>query len=166
LLFGLFGSVLHTKFDSLCNQCLWPLTLWVRISLRRGVIDTTLCHKVCKWFAAGRWVFSLSGYSGCVHQENWHIGEIGVHNPRTSLIHLICNDGTIVRLNIHHKRESVRENRRGNEEWTVQSVRENRRGNEEWTVQSVRENWRGNAEWTVQNVRENRRGSEEWTVQR
>jgi hypothetical protein len=128
LLFGLFGSVLHTKFDSLCNQCLWPLTLWVRISLRRGVIDTTLCHKVCKWFAAGRWVFSLSGYSGCVHQENWHIGEIGVHNPRTSLIHLICNDGTIVRLNIHHKRESVRENRRGNEEWTVQSVRENRRG--------------------------------------
>jgi hypothetical protein len=29
------------------NQCLSQLTLWVRISLRRGVLDTTLCEKVC-----------------------------------------------------------------------------------------------------------------------
>ena len=29
----------------LCNQCLSPLTLWVRILLRRGVLDTTLCDK-------------------------------------------------------------------------------------------------------------------------
>jgi hypothetical protein len=26
-----------------------PLTLWVRISLRRGVLDTILCDKVCQW---------------------------------------------------------------------------------------------------------------------
>jgi hypothetical protein len=31
----------------LCNQCLSPLMLWVRISIRRGVLDTALCDKVC-----------------------------------------------------------------------------------------------------------------------
>ena len=29
------------------SQCLLQLTLWVRIPLRRGVLDTTLCEKVC-----------------------------------------------------------------------------------------------------------------------
>jgi len=33
----------------MCNQCLSPLKLWVRISRRRGVLDTTLCDKVCQW---------------------------------------------------------------------------------------------------------------------
>jgi hypothetical protein len=39
----------------LCNQCLSPLTLWVQIPLRRRVLDTTLCDKVCQSLAAGRW---------------------------------------------------------------------------------------------------------------
>jgi hypothetical protein len=39
----------------LCNQCLSTLTLWVRIPLRRGVVDTILCDKVCQWFATGWW---------------------------------------------------------------------------------------------------------------
>ena len=29
--------------------------LWVRITLGRGVLDTTLCDKVCQWLAIGRW---------------------------------------------------------------------------------------------------------------
>jgi hypothetical protein len=29
--------------------------LWARTPLRRGALDTTLCDKVCQWFAAGRW---------------------------------------------------------------------------------------------------------------
>jgi hypothetical protein len=37
----------------LCNQCLSPLMLWVRISIR--VRCTTLCDKVCQWLATGRW---------------------------------------------------------------------------------------------------------------
>ena len=41
------------KLDLLCNQCLSPLTLRVRIPHRRGVLDTTLCDKVCQWLAAG-----------------------------------------------------------------------------------------------------------------
>ena len=36
------------------NQCLSPLTIWVRIPLKRGVLDTTLCD-VCQWLATGRW---------------------------------------------------------------------------------------------------------------
>ena len=39
----------------LCNQCLSSLPLWVRIPLRRGVLDKTLCDKVCQWPATGRW---------------------------------------------------------------------------------------------------------------
>ena len=42
-------------YNYLCNQCLSPLTLWVRILLRQGVLDTTLCDKVCQWLAAGLW---------------------------------------------------------------------------------------------------------------
>ena len=38
----------------LCNQCLSPLTLWVRTPLRRGVLDITLCDQLCQWLAAGR----------------------------------------------------------------------------------------------------------------
>jgi hypothetical protein len=37
------------------NQCLSPLMLWVRILLRWGVLDTTLCDKVCQWLATGWW---------------------------------------------------------------------------------------------------------------
>ena len=30
-----------------CNQSLSPLTLWVRIPLRRGVLDRMLCDNIC-----------------------------------------------------------------------------------------------------------------------
>ena len=41
-------------YNYICNQCLSPLTLWVRIQLRRGVLDTTLCDKVCQWLTVSR----------------------------------------------------------------------------------------------------------------
>jgi hypothetical protein len=47
-------------YNYLCNQCLSPLTLWVRIPLRRGVLDTTLCDKVCHWFSPGTPVSSAN----------------------------------------------------------------------------------------------------------
>ena len=34
--------------------------MWVRILLKRGVPDTTLCDKVGQWLVAGRW-FSPPG---------------------------------------------------------------------------------------------------------
>jgi hypothetical protein len=35
-------------FNYLCNQCRPPLALWVRIPLRRGILDATLCDKACQ----------------------------------------------------------------------------------------------------------------------
>jgi hypothetical protein len=46
------------------NQCLWPLELWVRITLRRDVLDTILCDQVCQWFSLGTPVYRP-------HQSNW-----------------------------------------------------------------------------------------------
>ena len=43
-----------------CNQCLSLLMLWVWPPFRRGVLDTTLCDKVCQWHARGRWVSSIN----------------------------------------------------------------------------------------------------------
>ena len=40
-------------YNYLCNQCLSPLMLWVRISIRARC--TTLCDKVGQWLATGRW---------------------------------------------------------------------------------------------------------------
>jgi hypothetical protein len=42
----------------LCNQCPSPLILWAWTPLRRGVLDTALCDKVCQWLTVGR-CFSL-----------------------------------------------------------------------------------------------------------
>jgi hypothetical protein len=36
-------------YNYLCNQCLSPLVLWVRISIRARC--TPLCDKVCQWLA-------------------------------------------------------------------------------------------------------------------
>jgi hypothetical protein len=47
-----YGSCIY---NYLFNQYLSPITLWVRIPLRRGVLDTTLCDKVCQWLATGLW---------------------------------------------------------------------------------------------------------------
>jgi hypothetical protein len=41
-------------YNYICNQCLSPLKLWVRIPN----LDITFCDKVCQWLASGLW-FSL-----------------------------------------------------------------------------------------------------------
>ena len=41
-------------YNYLCNQCISPLMLWVRISIRARC--TTLRGKVCQWLATG-WCF-------------------------------------------------------------------------------------------------------------
>jgi hypothetical protein len=55
----------------LFNQCLSPLTLCDRISLRRGVLDTTLCDQVCQWLATGRW-FSPGPPVSSTHKTDRH----------------------------------------------------------------------------------------------
>ena len=58
-------------YNYLCNQCLSPLMLWVRILLRWGVLDTTLCDKVCQWLAAGQW-FSLGTPVSSTNKTDHH----------------------------------------------------------------------------------------------
>ena len=43
-------------YNNICDQCLSPLMLWVRISIRMRC--TTFCDTVCQWLATGQW-FSL-----------------------------------------------------------------------------------------------------------
>jgi len=50
-------------YNYLCNQCLSPLMLWVRISIRARL--TTLCDKVC--LTCDRSVV-FSGSFGFLHQ--------------------------------------------------------------------------------------------------
>jgi hypothetical protein len=45
-------------YNYLCNQCLSPLMLWVRISIRARC--TTLCDKVCQWLATDGWFSPVS----------------------------------------------------------------------------------------------------------
>ena len=60
-------------YNYLCNQCLSPLTLLFWIPLSWYVLDTTLCDKVCQWFAAGLW-FSPS-IPVLPPRYNWNIVE-------------------------------------------------------------------------------------------
>ena len=48
-----YGSLIY---NYLCNECLLPLMLWGRISIRARC--TTLCDNVCQWLATGRWFSS------------------------------------------------------------------------------------------------------------
>ena len=63
-------------YNYLCNQYLSPLTLWVRIPLRRGVLDTTLCDKVCQWLATGRWFSPGTPVFSTSKTDHHHITEI------------------------------------------------------------------------------------------
>jgi len=61
-------------YNYLCNQCLSPLMLWVRITIRARC--TTLCDKVCQWLVTGRW-FSLGPPVSSTNKTDCHdISEI------------------------------------------------------------------------------------------
>ena len=66
-----------------------PPTLWVQTPLRRGVLDTTLCDKVCQWLATGWWfppVTPVSPPKKWPPRYNWNIVESDVkhHKPNPS----------------------------------------------------------------------------------
>jgi len=63
-------------YNYLCNKCLSPLALWVRIPLRRGVLNTALCDKVCQWLAAGRWFSPGTPVSSTNKSDRHDITEI------------------------------------------------------------------------------------------
>jgi hypothetical protein len=53
----------------LYNQCLSPLTLWVRIPSRRRVLDAKLCDQVCQWVATCRWLSPVSSINKTDRQD-------------------------------------------------------------------------------------------------
>jgi hypothetical protein len=63
-------------YNYIFNQCLTPLTLWARIPLRRGVLDTTLCDKVCQWLAQVRGYFPDIPVSSAKKTDRQDITEI------------------------------------------------------------------------------------------
>ena len=68
---GRCGSDLY---NYLCNQCLSPLMLWVRILLRGDLLDKT-CDKVCQRVATGQWFsrgtpVSSTNKTDCVKYDN------------------------------------------------------------------------------------------------
>ena len=92
----LYGSWIY---NYLCNQCLSPLILWVGIPFRRGVLNTTLCDKVCQWLATGRW-FSQDTPVSFTNKTNHHditemLLKVALNTiTLTPVLHDICVIGT------------------------------------------------------------------------
>jgi hypothetical protein len=61
-------------YNYLCNQCLSPLKLWVRISIRARC--TTLCDKICQWLATAVWISLGPPVSSTNKTERHDITEI------------------------------------------------------------------------------------------
>jgi hypothetical protein len=58
----------------LCNMCLPPLMLWVRIALNARC--TTLCDTVCQWLAEGLWFSPGTPVSSTNKTDSHDINEI------------------------------------------------------------------------------------------
>jgi hypothetical protein len=75
-LYYITNTHLNIGFATIFNQCLSPLTLWVRTHSWRGVLDTTLCDKVCQYLAAGRWFSPGTPVSSTNKTDRHNITEI------------------------------------------------------------------------------------------
>jgi hypothetical protein len=80
----------------LCNQCISPLTLWVRTP---RCILYNICDKLCEWLSVGRW-FSPSTSASSINR----IVESGVkhHKPSQSIARNICINGVFLISPLFH----------------------------------------------------------------
>jgi hypothetical protein len=77
-------------YNYLCNQYLSPLTLKVWIPFSRGVLDTTLCDKVCQWLATARW-YSLGTLVSSTNKTDRHdIVKIDVKHHKQNQVNDRC----------------------------------------------------------------------------
>jgi ABC-type dipeptide/oligopeptide/nickel transport system permease component len=60
--------------------------LWVRTQFRWGVLDTTLCDKVCQWLATGRWFSPGSSVSFSIKTDHHEITEILLKKALNTII--------------------------------------------------------------------------------
>ena len=79
----------------LISKCsISPLKLWVWVHLMWGVLDATLCDKVCQWLATGQWFLPGTPVSSTNKTDCHDITEILLkvalntitHNPKSSKI--------------------------------------------------------------------------------
>ena len=68
--------VMIWTYNYLCSQCLSSLTLWVWILLRRSVLNTTLCDKVCQWLVTDQWFSQCALVSSTKKTDRHYITEI------------------------------------------------------------------------------------------
>jgi hypothetical protein len=81
----------------LCNQCLSPLALWVRIPLSQGVLDTTLCDKVYQWLAQVCGFLQVLGFHLPIkHDHDGHF----VGNKQWTLNTMVCGFMCSFRFNL------------------------------------------------------------------
>ena len=75
-----FNVVFILLLTSTCQPpyTIYPImtTMWVRIPLRRGILDATLCDKVCQWLAACRWFSPVTSVSSTNKTDCRNITEI------------------------------------------------------------------------------------------
>jgi hypothetical protein len=79
-------------YNYLCNYCLSPLMLWVRISIRARC--TTLCDKVCQWLATDRWFspgppISSTNKTDC-HDITKILLKMALHHQATYVFEKTC----------------------------------------------------------------------------
>jgi hypothetical protein len=82
-------------YNYLCNQCLPPLMLWVRISIRARC--TTLCDKDCQWLATTWWFSPGPPVFSTNRTNRHHITEIlfkVLVNTMTTVLPIIPNTHT------------------------------------------------------------------------
>jgi hypothetical protein len=73
--------------------------LWVRIPLRRCVLDTTLCDTVCQWLAEGLWFAPGTPVSSTNKADSHDITEI--------LLKVVLNTITITLTRLKESRSSI-----------------------------------------------------------
>ena len=76
-------------YNYVCNQCLSPLTLWVRIPFRWDILDTTLCDKICQWLAACQWFSPGTPISSTNTTDRHDVAEILFKVALDTITHLI-----------------------------------------------------------------------------
>jgi hypothetical protein len=77
-------------YNYLCNQYLSPLTLGVRIPLRRSVLHTTICDNVYQWLATDRWFSPVSPTN-----------KTDLHDIAEILLKVALNTITLTLTNLH-----------------------------------------------------------------
>ena len=74
----------NSTYDYICNQYISPLTLWGQTTLRRCVLDTTVCDEFCQTCAKSG-VFSEYSAFLWPPRYNWTIAKNGViHHKETN----------------------------------------------------------------------------------